>query len=208
MKDPLASFSAPWIAEEFEAEVVALVRHPAALAGSLKVREWTHPFSHFTAQRSLMEGPLEPFVERLEGAADDPPGIVEQAILLWNCVYSFLARAAREHERIRLVRHEDVARNPHRSFEALFDGLGLDYPQDVDDYVTDQTAPSNSVISDDPGSTARDSRRVVWTWRHRLTDNEIRRVREGTARTASHFYGESDWRPPENLRPGTWEGEH
>jgi hypothetical protein len=40
MKDPIAFFSAEWLARTFGMDVVVLVRHPAALAGSLKRLDW------------------------------------------------------------------------------------------------------------------------------------------------------------------------
>ena len=60
VKDPMALFSAEWIAETFDAQVVVVVRHPAAFASSLKLDGWTHPFSHFLNQPALIEDYLSP----------------------------------------------------------------------------------------------------------------------------------------------------
>ena len=52
VKDPIAIFSAEWLASKFSMDVVVLIRHPAAVAGSLKRRNWTFPFSHLFGRRS------------------------------------------------------------------------------------------------------------------------------------------------------------
>lgn len=208
VKDPIAVFSAPWIAREFRAQVVALVRHPAAFAGSLKAHGWDHPFSHFREQPSLMEGPLEPFASRIERAADDPPDIIDQAILLWNCIYSALTARAQDHGSWRTVRHEDLARDPQGAFEDLYDDLDLAFSEEVRTYIAERTSPENPVTTEeDPGSISRDSRRVIWSWRDRLTEAEQERVRKATAEIASTFYDDSDWHPPDDPRPETLEDE-
>jgi hypothetical protein len=39
----------------------------------------------------------------------------------------------------------------------------------------------------------RDSRANVWNWAHRLTAEEVARVRAGTEELARHFYPEPGW---------------
>lgn len=36
VKDPFALFSAEWFADNFDAEVIVIVRHPAAVVSSIK----------------------------------------------------------------------------------------------------------------------------------------------------------------------------
>ena len=55
IKDPIAVFSAEWLAQRFNMDVVVLIRHPAAFAGSLKKVKWSHPFEHFIEQQLLMK---------------------------------------------------------------------------------------------------------------------------------------------------------
>lgn len=43
VKDPIALFSAEWMAEKFEMNVIVCIRHPAAFVGSLKVANWKYP---------------------------------------------------------------------------------------------------------------------------------------------------------------------
>ena len=45
LKDPFAVFSAPWFAQKLDCQVVITVRHPAAVASSLKRLNWSFDFS-------------------------------------------------------------------------------------------------------------------------------------------------------------------
>ena len=71
LKDPIAIFSVDWLASKFDMDVLVLIRHPAAFAGSLKVNNWTHPFSHFLDQFLLMRDHLYPFEEEIRKWAEE-----------------------------------------------------------------------------------------------------------------------------------------
>lgn len=53
LHDPLALFSAEWLARRFDFDVVVLIRHPAAFVASVKSLHWEHPFDHFLKQAPL-----------------------------------------------------------------------------------------------------------------------------------------------------------
>ena len=67
IKDPLAVFSAEWLARRFEMNVIVMIRHPAAFACSIRRRNWRHNFSHFLQQPLLMQDHLFPFEGRNYG---------------------------------------------------------------------------------------------------------------------------------------------
>lgn len=75
MKDPIAIFSVEWLVELFEFRTIVTIRHPAAFAGSLKVKNWTFPFSHFLNQPPLMDGPLSKFSEEISEFSKRERGI-------------------------------------------------------------------------------------------------------------------------------------
>ena len=74
LKDPIAVFSAAWLARTFGMRVVLSVRHPAAFAASLKRLDWTFDFNQLLAQPLLMRDLLEPFGEQLERCGGAPAG--------------------------------------------------------------------------------------------------------------------------------------
>ena len=91
LKDPIAVFSAEWLADTFSARPVLLVRHPAAFAASIKRLRLRHPFGDFLAQPLMMRDWLSPYAAELERFAAREQEIVDQAILLWNVIHHALA---------------------------------------------------------------------------------------------------------------------
>lgn len=79
IKDPIAVFSAEWLAETFDMDVVVLIRHPAAFAGSLKRLHSTHPFADFLAQPLLMRDHLYPFESEIKQFAETEHDVIDQA---------------------------------------------------------------------------------------------------------------------------------
>ena len=67
LKDPIAVFSSEWLASRFGAQVVVLIRHPAAFASSLKRLGWTHRFEHFLDQPLLLRDHLSSVRGRAPG---------------------------------------------------------------------------------------------------------------------------------------------
>jgi hypothetical protein len=195
LKDPMALFSAEWIAETFDAQVVVVVRHPAAFASSIKLDGWAHPFSHFLDQPALMEDHLQRFKEEIQAFAAEERDILDQAALLWRLIHSTIADYRTRHPEWLVVRHEDLSRDPIPGFGALFQALDLSYTEEVQEAILQSTSRSNPVDRDVNGRQflSRDSRANVDNWRRRLTPDEIGRVRARVADVSPLFYGDDEW---------------
>jgi hypothetical protein len=195
LKDPMALFSAEWIAETFDAQVVVVVRHPAAFASSIKLDGWAHPFSHFLSQPALIEGYLSPFREEISAFAREEHDILDQAALLWRLIHHTIADYRTRHPDWLVVRHEDLSRDPIDGFGALFEALDLPYTDDVQQAILQSTSRSNPADRDANGRQflTRDSRANVDNWRRRLTPAEVDRIRTRVADVSTLFYGDDEW---------------
>lgn len=195
LKDPMAVFSAEWIAETFDAQVVVVVRHPAAFASSVKRAGWSHPFSHFLDQPALIEDHLRPFQSEITAFVREEHDVLDQAALLWRLVYSTVARYRSRHVEWLFVRHEDLSRDPIAGFGALFEALGLRYTDDVQEGILRSTSSSNPVDRDLNSRLfgVRNSRANVDAWRRRLTSAEVDHIRTRVADVSTLFYGEDEW---------------
>jgi hypothetical protein len=195
LKDPIALFSAQWLAERFGVRVVVLIRHPAGFVNSLKVRgpSQLKPFGDFLAQPLLMRDHLSPFEGEIRDFAARERSVVQQGILLWNLLYSTVVRFRERHPDWTFLRLEDIARNPVREFRDLFGRLELGFDESVERTIEDYSAPTNPAETLDPSVIKRDSRRAVFTWKDRLTSEEIDRIRHGVQRVAAHFYSDAEW---------------
>jgi len=193
LKDPIAVFSAEWLAERFGMDVVVQIRHPAAFASSLKRYEWTHPFGDFLAQPLLLRDLLEPFEGEIREFAEHERPPFEQAILLWRLIHHAIIGYRDRHPSWIFLRHEDLAAQPLPGFEDLYGRLGLTFTAAARAAVARSTDPSNPVEARDNRALARDSRASVWTWKERLTAEEIERVRAETEPIWKEFYSDGDW---------------
>lgn len=199
MKDPLAIFSAEWLANQFDMDVVVLIQHPAAFAGSLKKANWQHPFNHFLEQPLLIQHYLSDFEPEIKEFAKKPQNIVDQAILLWNITHSAILKYKARNPGWLFVRHNDLSNDPLSGFANIFAKLNLPYPQSVQDGIRKFSDPSNPVEPVTEGSLRRNSKASLWNWKNRLNEEEIAKIREKTNMISRHFFTEDDW--GDGIRP-------
>lgn len=196
VKDPMALFSAPWIHRRFDAGVIVMIRHPAAIMYSLKRLGWRFNFDHLLRQPLLVRDLLEPWHHDIADlAADKNVGLVDHAALLWRVMYGTVDRWRSEWPAWQYIRHEDLSRDPHAGFALLFDWLGEEYGDSVARFVSSTTAPGNPVAAPRGQTHAlrRDSRANRSAWMAQLDSHEIERLRELTADVADRWYGPEDW---------------
>jgi glutaredoxin-related protein len=201
IKDPFAVFSAPWFAKKLNCKVVITVRHPAAFANSLKRLNWPFDFNDLLDQSLLMRDHLEAHRDEMQAIKSDD--VIGHAALLWKLVYhsvhSILRQAqdgAREaNPDFIVVRHKDLSHDPVNGYRSLYASLGLDYTPRVEEIIL------NSSSSDNPVELSRrkthsvklDSLASVDNWKKRLTEDEIKRVREITEEVSHWYYSDNEW---------------
>ncbi len=193
LKDPIAVFSAEWIADRFDTQVIALIRHPAAFASSLKKYDWTHPFGDFLAQPLLMRDLLASYTDDVERLAREEHDILDQAILLWNLIHAAIETYRERRKDWFLARHEDLSRDPVEGFRSMFASVGVPFSSETERAIARSTGSDNPAEVTDAGVLARDSRAGIWTWKARLSEQEIDRIRAGTDPLWRAFYTEEDW---------------
>jgi len=198
LKDPIAFFSAEWLATSFESDILVLIRHPAAFAGSLKRLDWDFDFRNLTSQPRLMDGPLAGCAGEVWAAARADLDIIGAAIALWRVVNSVALDYRAKHPTWVVRRYEDLATDPIRAFRRLYGELGLTWSPTVETGVGRHSGHDNvsDVAHGDKGGVIRDSSAAMWTWAERLTPDEVARIRCGTDDIAAEFYSDQDWQPP------------
>jgi hypothetical protein len=195
LKDPIAVFSTEWLADRFGARPVVMIRHPAAFAGSLKRLDWRFDFRSWARQPLLLRDHLAPFQDPILDAAERPPGILDQAILMWNCIHHVIDGYRARRPEWAFVRYEDLAGDPLRGFRQLAEHLDLRWDGRMDREVIRFSSERN--VKEVPAwqhrRVKRDSRAARTSWVRRLTAEERERIRAGTEAVAGRFYTEEDW---------------
>ncbi|WP_339383495.1 sulfotransferase [Oculatella sp. LEGE 06141] len=194
VKDPIALFSAEWLANTFNMDVVLTIRHPAAFAYSLKRANWTHDFSHFLAQPLLMRDYLHPFAAQISEYAASEKDIIDQAALLWKLIHYRVSMYQVHHSNWIFVRHEDLSRDPIAQFAKLFQQLNIAFSLDIQATIADYSRPDEAIAANPQlGFSKRDSRAIITSWKSGLSPSEIERIRHQVGDVASSFYSEQDW---------------
>jgi hypothetical protein len=195
LKDPIAVYSAEWLCDTFDMEVLVVIRHPAAFSSSVVGRRLRHPFGDFLAQPLLMRDMLGPFDDQIRRFAASEQPLIDQAILLWNLIHHPIVAYRERRPSWQFLRLEDVARDPGHVFRALYEHLGLTFDERVRATIDEHSAPGNPIATADPASHKRDSRASVEAWRGRFSDAEVERIRAGVEPIAKEFYSDDDWAP-------------
>jgi hypothetical protein len=194
VKDPIALFSAEWLASTFGFNVFALIRHPAAFCASIKVKNWQFDFNHFTRQPALMQGYVREFSDQIQAYARHEADIIDQAMLLWNCIHNTIYLYQQRHPEWIFERHEDLSRDPLGNFRRLYGRLGLEFTERAAKAILDRSGshnPTEQQLGHD--EFRRNSKANIYNWKHRLSRGEIARIRQGTEEISSHFYTPTDW---------------
>lgn len=197
VKDPIAFFSAEWLAARFGMHIVVLIRHPAAFVSSVMKLQWRHPFGDFLHQDLLMSEVLYPFKEQVRAYARHEQEIIDQAILLWRMIHYTVQRYQQAHDDWTFIRHEDLSRDPTQGFHDLFQASGLRFTPRVEAAIAEYSRASNPPDPKAPvGSEQtlrRNSQENIHNWRKRLTPRDIDKIRRGVEDIAGFFYTDTDW---------------
>ncbi len=193
LKDPFAVFSAAWFARKLNSRVVISVRHPLAFVSSLKRLNWSFDFQDLLDQPLLMRDHLEPYRSQMRSVQSED--VIGQAALLWKMIYQTVHSTLGLNPDFIIVRHEDLSRDPATGFRTLYRSLGLDFTYHVEKTILDSSSSQNPMeLSRQKVHDVRlDSRANMANWKKRLTEDEIKRVREITGEVSQLFYTDAEW---------------
>lgn len=193
VKDPIAVFSAPWLADRFGMQVVVTVRNPGAFVASFKRLGWRHDFAALLADQSLMADRLGGYEEDVRRMATSGGSPVEEAALLWRLVYGTVRTYRIERPEWIVVRQEDLAREPVQGFGELYGSLGLPFAPEARAAIEAHSSSENPDRLARTHGTRLDSAASLAGWRSVLSPQETSAVRAAVADVAPHFYAEGEW---------------
>jgi hypothetical protein len=195
VKEPHAVFSAEWFARRLRSDVVVTVRHPAAVVSSWKRLDWSFDFANLLGQPALVRDLLGPFRSDMERALEPSHDLVDRVALLWHVVYRTVAGYRERFPDFHIVRHEDLSREPMDRYRALYEALGLPLTREAENAITAASSAANpkETSVENPHETRLDSRATLTSWKRRLSDDEVDRIRKVTEETATLFYGGDEW---------------
>ena len=199
LKDPLAVFSAEWLASTSNMDVLVMIRHPASFVSSYKSRNWSHPMSHFLEQPLLMRKYLSPFEEEIRDHEANEHDIAAQVALLWKFIHFMILIYQNAHPNWIFVRYEDLVLNPMMGFQKIFAQLGLTFSAKIIKMIEETSNPRNPMDPEMPYSIKQNSVENLWKWKNRLSSQEIDKIRTVVVGIVGEFYTEESWVDPQAI---------
>ena len=166
IKDPTASLMSAWVAEQFDAQILFVMRHPCGFASSLNGLDWKLSVNSLMRQKSLMRDHLEPFRGVLNRVKNDK-WLTRGAI--WASIHVVYTNQVKTHRDWLLFRYEDICNNPSGQFTSMAEKLGLELSHDA----LEKTESLSAEDSDDSGSTRRKSTAMPDIWQQRMSPGEV-----------------------------------
>ena len=198
VKDPVALLSSQWIAHEFGARVVVLIRHPAAVVSSFLRLGLPVDIPGLLRQPLLIRDLLHPMEREFHDLLAAPRSPVEYAAMLWKALYFAVHRFQQQHSDWFFIRHEDLSQDVNGGFEKLCRHVGLDFTAKIRNVV----AESNDAALPpelDPQlafTTRRNAVANLTNWKTRLSNEDTALIRRRVAGVSEHFYTDAEWEVP------------
>jgi len=198
IKDPIAIMSAEWMYENYDMDVIVLIRHPAAFIASLKTIDWQFDFAHYLSQPVLMDDYLKNYKEVIKDFSENKKDIIEQGILLWNTIYDVVVYYQNKYkDDWFFIKHEDLSVDPIVEFKKIFSFVDLKITPEVENYIHETSFSSKENKGDKNkgllSDVKRNSKNNIEKWKQVLSDDEIERIKGKTDKIWREFYSENDW---------------
>lgn len=194
VKDPIAFFSAPYLAETFNMNVLVLIRHPAAFVSSLKRMGWGFNGLDLLSQPLLMQKVLMNFQEELENLTNESLNDIDQMCCLWNIFHTVILEYQNKYPDWIFVRHEDLSLEPEKAFQKLCEKLDIDFNPEMKAYIKQlNDTKKGDVEGQKLHQLKRNSQHNIKIWKERLTAEEINQIRTKTELVSNRFYSNEDW---------------
>ena len=173
LKDPLAFYSAEWLAEHYDAEVVVLVRHPAGVVSSYLGLDWLPEHEAILARPPPPGMPdLADDIERYRAGGMSR---LEALVLQWRVFTAHTLDMQARRPDWTFILHEALCDDPVGEFSRLFGALSIPFTDHTRAVIEEGSGEGNAVDGTKhvQHSHKRASRDLASAWRKRLSDADI-----------------------------------
>lgn len=198
IKDPIALLSADWIAREYSAQVIIMIRHPAAYVNSIKRLNWDMSLTSFSTQEKFMATLPEDLASEIYIHVKNKPEssgyYLEDAALSWKVFHYVIHRYQQFHPEWLFIKHEDLCGDFINGFQRLYSWLDLPWSEEVENQIKQYCQSQNIIPTEKQIHVLkRDSLSIPQGWKQSLISDEINRIRKITGNIADLFYDQNSW---------------
>jgi len=196
--EPMGLLSAEWFSKNYGTKMIIIIRHPASFISSIKMWGDGHDHSNFPLflnQSLLIKDLLSNFKGDMEDSLSNGDDTIGRNIIFWKMIYSVVKYYEGKYPNWIFIRHEDLAKNPIKGFKSLYEKLDIDFQKSHEQIISAHCSSTNPVEApiNHPGLIRRDSKATIKNWRHRLSIEEIDRIRNSVWDVSKNWYSEEDW---------------
>lgn len=194
LKDPYALLSAPWLNQEMGVRVVVLIRHPCAFVSSINRIKWDHEFDkHFLNRPMIIEKYFSNYIQLMEEARRHDR--VWRAALMWRMLHDVIAGFQDNYPEWIYLRHEDICKDPVKSFRWLSQRLGIDFDSRMQSRLHATSDAKYPVNPENQVSQAqrRNSKQLGTAWKQQMDQKMVDTIRQLVEPISSIFYTDSEW---------------
>jgi hypothetical protein len=156
-----------WIAEEFDVDVLLLLRHPASvLASWMEVNLKDSRYSTLEHHPAVRKRFIEPWGVPLPG-----PDPVERMSWMIGLLIAAIEDVSARHPDWHVRTHEQLCSDPPAEFQQLYRDLGLVWGEATADFLHQHNTPGSGFMVKRVASELADS------WQHRLDDDQLATLR-------------------------------
>ncbi len=123
-KDPFVTLALPYLIGRYGARVACMIRHPGGVYVAMQKRGWPFDSKYLSSQPELMRAYGQSILPaQWEHARTSLPASIA---ILWKMMVRLTSELASRDDRILLVRHEDLCREPISVTDAIVAHFGLE----------------------------------------------------------------------------------
>lgn len=151
-----------WLAEEFEIDVLVLLRHPGNVLASWLALNLNERFIRLEDNPAVRTRLLDSW-----GVAAPGPDSLERMVFSIGVLTTALEAAASRHPRWLVRTHEQLCSDPGREFKKLYADLGLTWSEAVEGFLVGNDRPGEGFL------TQRVAAELPDNWKRRLTSDQV-----------------------------------
>jgi hypothetical protein len=162
VKSVHAPLALEWLAEEFEFDVLVLLRHPGNVLSSWLALNLNDQFSRLEENPAVRTRLLNPW--RVAAPGPDP---LERMIFSIGVLSTALEAAASRNPHWLVRTHEQLCSDPGSEFKKLYADLGLKWSEAVEGFLVSNNRPGEGFINQRVAAELPDN------WKRRLTSHQV-----------------------------------
>jgi hypothetical protein len=162
VKSVHAPLALEWLAEEFEFDVLVLLRHPGNVLASWLALNLNEQFVRLEENPAVRTRLLNPW-----GVSAPGPDPLERMIFSIGVLSTALEAAAARNPHWLIRTHEQLCGDPSQEFKRLYADLGLKWSEAVEGFLTGNDRPGEGF------DTQRVAAELPDNWKRRLTSHQV-----------------------------------